>query len=95
MDLLLTNKPKSFQVTNTTETGLSDHHKLISSFMKVADVSISNYDPNENYSVLSDTFSKLVDKHGSLKKKNTKRKSCAIHFSKDEKSYLYPKQIKK
>ena len=32
--LLLTNKPMSFQVTNTTETGLSDCHKLISSFMK-------------------------------------------------------------
>ena len=31
---LLTNKPMSFQVTNTTETGLSDCHKLISSFMK-------------------------------------------------------------
>ena len=34
IDLLLTNKPKSFQVTNTTETGLSDCHKIISSFMK-------------------------------------------------------------
>ena len=34
IDLLLTNKPMSFQLTNTTETGLSDCHKLISSFMK-------------------------------------------------------------
>ena len=34
IDLLLTNKPMSFQVTNTTETGLSDCHKIISSFMK-------------------------------------------------------------
>ena len=34
IDLLLTNKPMSFQMTNTTETGLSDCHKLISSFMK-------------------------------------------------------------
>ena len=33
-DLLLTNKAMSFQVTNTTETGVSDCHKLISSFMK-------------------------------------------------------------
>ena len=90
IDLLLTNKPRSFQVTNTTETVLSDCHKLISSFMqsyisrlkpktiyyrnyknfdeekfvkdvKAADFSFSNNDPNENYSVLSDTFSKLVD----------------------------------
>ena len=34
IDLLLTNKPMSFQMTNTAETGLSDCHKLISSFMK-------------------------------------------------------------
>ena len=33
-DVLLTNKAISFQVTNTTETGVSDCHKLISSFMK-------------------------------------------------------------
>ena len=33
-DLLLTNKAMSFQLTNTTETGVSDCHKLISSFMK-------------------------------------------------------------
>ena len=34
IDLLLTNMPMLFQVTNTTETGLSDCYKLISSFMK-------------------------------------------------------------
>ena len=34
IDLLLTNKPMCFQVTNTTETGINDCHKLISSFMK-------------------------------------------------------------
>ena len=34
IDLLLTNKPMSFQMTNTTETGLSDCQRLISSFMK-------------------------------------------------------------
>ena len=98
IDLLLTNKPMSFQVTNTTETGLSDCHKLISSFMKsyitrlkpktifyrnyknfdeekfvkdvkAADFSFSNNDPNENYSVLSDTFSKVVDRYAPLKEK--------------------------
>ena len=31
---LLTNKPMSFQVTNSAETGLSDYHKLILLFMK-------------------------------------------------------------
>ena len=34
IDLLLTNKPVYFQVTNTTERGLSDCDKLILSFMK-------------------------------------------------------------
>ena len=34
IDLILTNKPKSFQNTCITETGLSDFHKLISTFFK-------------------------------------------------------------
>ena len=87
-----------FQVTNTSETGLSDCHKLILSFMKsyisrlkpktifyrnyknfdeekfikdvkAVDFSFSNNDPNENYSVLSDAFSKLIDRHAPLKMK--------------------------
>ena len=34
IDLFLTNKPNFFQKTNTTETGLTDHHKLIYTFFK-------------------------------------------------------------
>ena len=34
IDLFLTNKPLSFQKTHVTETGLSDYHKLISTFFK-------------------------------------------------------------
>ena len=34
IDLILTNKPRSFQITNVTETGVSDSHKLITTFMK-------------------------------------------------------------
>ena len=34
IDLLLTNKPLSFRVTNITESGLSDCDKLISLFIK-------------------------------------------------------------
>ena len=33
-DLILTNKEHSFQSTKTTETGISDVHLLISTFMK-------------------------------------------------------------
>ena len=32
IDLFLTNRPLSFQKTRTTETGISDYHKLISTF---------------------------------------------------------------
>ena len=34
IDLFLTNKPRSFQFTSATETGLSDYHRLITTFMK-------------------------------------------------------------
>ena len=34
IDLFLTNKPLSFQKMHVTETGLSDCHKLISTFFK-------------------------------------------------------------
>ena len=34
IDLFLTNKPKSFFKTDTTEAGRSDYHKLISTFYK-------------------------------------------------------------
>ena len=34
IDLLLTNRPLSFQKTRTTETGIRDYHKLISIFLK-------------------------------------------------------------
>ena len=115
-DLLLTNKPMSFQVTNTTETGLNDCHKLILLFMKsyisrlqpksifycnyknfdkekfkdvkVVDFSFSNNDPNENYSVLSDTFSKLVDRHTLLKMK-IHRENHAPFISKEMRKAVY------
>jgi len=34
IDVILTNKPGSFFHTNTTETGLSDHHLMISTFLR-------------------------------------------------------------
>ena len=34
IDLILSNKPRSFQITNVTETGVYDCHKLITTFMK-------------------------------------------------------------
>ena len=34
IDVMLTNKPISFYKTTTIETGLSDHHKLILTFLR-------------------------------------------------------------
>ena len=34
IDVILTNKPGSFFHTNATETGLSDHHLMISTFLR-------------------------------------------------------------
>ena len=34
IDLFLTNTPLSFQKTHVSETGLSDYHKLITTFFK-------------------------------------------------------------
>jgi hypothetical protein len=34
IDVMLTNKPRSFYKTTTIETGLSDHHKLILTFLR-------------------------------------------------------------
>ena len=36
IDLILTNKLKSFQNSGVMETGISDHHALIFSFLKTA-----------------------------------------------------------
>ena len=55
IDLLLTNRPMSFQVTNTTEAGLSDCHKLISSFIKSY---ISRLKPKTIFTVITKTLTK-------------------------------------
>ena len=36
IDLILTNKPLHFQKTHVVETGLSDYHKMISTFFKAS-----------------------------------------------------------
>ena len=36
IDLILTNKPKSFQNTGVIETGVTDHHFLMFSFLKTS-----------------------------------------------------------
>ena len=98
IDLILALKPRFFQITNVTETGVSDCHKLITTFMKsyifrlkpkdvhyrsyknfneekfLSDVketyfSFKTSNPDENYSVLTNVFSNIVNIHAPLKKK--------------------------
>ena len=102
IDLFLTNRPLSFQKSRTTETGISDYHKLISTFFKShytrlkpkiiyyrnyknfneelflkdlenSNLSANSDNPHENYTNLSQTFSKVVQKHTPLKKKIIRR----------------------
>ena len=97
IDLILTNKENCSQKTKVTETGLSDFHKLISTFLRshfsrlkpkaiyyrnykkineqkfLEDVKNINFcfnsdDPNEKYELITDLFSKIVNKHAPLKK---------------------------
>ena len=117
IDLFLTNKPRSFQFTSVTETGLRDYHRLITTFMKSyfsrlkpkiihyrnfkrfdeqkfidnvknADFSFETDDPNENYSVLTNTFSSIVEKHAPLKKKIV-RGNHAPFITKDLRKAIY------
>ena len=49
IDLILTNKPKSFQNTGVIETGVSDHHLLIFSILKISFTKM----PSKNYVIVS------------------------------------------
>ena len=91
-------KENFFQKTKVTETGLSDFHRLISTFLrsqfwrlkpkkiyyknfknfnaknsleevKSTDLIFSSDDPNENYELITNVFSNIVEKHAPLKKK--------------------------
>ena len=119
IDLILTNKPRSFQVTNVTETGVSDCHKLITTFMKSyisrlkpknvhyrsyknfneekflidvkeADFSFKTSNPDENYSVLTNVFSNIVNIHAPLKKKIL-RGNDAPFMNKELRKAIYTK----
>ena len=98
IDLFSTNKRLSFQETNVTETGLSDCHKLISTFFKShftrlrpkvityrnykkvdenvffndiqkLDIKLDEENSESSYSLISNKFLVVVNKHAPLKKK--------------------------
>ena len=97
IDLILINNVRFFQITNVTETGVSDCHKRITTFMKYyisrrrqknvryrsyknfneekflsdvkeVDFSFKTSNSDENYSVLRNVFSNIVNIHAPLQK---------------------------
>ena len=98
IDLFLTNTHLSFQKTHASETGLSDYHKVITTFFKTnfscqrpkvlsyrnyknfdgskflnalnkTSITFDNENPNQNYNVLSNRFSEVINVHAPLKTK--------------------------
>ena len=67
IDLILTNKPRSFQITNVTETGVSDCHKFIITLMEsyISRLKPKNvhYRSYKNFNV----FSNIVNIHAPQK----------------------------
>ena len=115
IDLILTNKPQSFQTTNITETGVSDCHKPITTFMKcdisclkprnvhypshknfneekfLSDVKEADFSfktTYENYLVLTNIFSNVVNIHAPLKKKISRRDD-ALFKNKELRKAIY------
>ena len=64
-----------------------DEEKFVKD-IKAADFSFSNNDPNENYSFLSDTFSKLVDRYTPCKIK-IQRGNYAPFINKEMRKAIY------
>ena len=77
IDLILTNKPLHFQKTHVVETGLSDYHKMISTFFKACSSKFktkvifcrSYKKSNQNCNLLTDKFLGIVNKNAPWKKK--------------------------
>ena len=74
IDLYLTNKTHSFLFTSVTETGLSDYHRLIETFMKshfsgLKPKTLKDSTSKNLFSDLTNSLSLIVEKHASLKKK--------------------------
>ena len=74
IDLYLTNKTHSFQFTSVTETGLSNYHRLIETFMKshfsrLKPKTLKDSTSKYLFPALTNALSLIVEKHASLKKK--------------------------
>ena len=114
INLFLTNKPLSFQKKHVTETGLSDYHKLISTFFKshftrlrpkvityrnykkfdenlfvndlhILDIKLDQKNSESNYSLISNRFPEVVNKHAPLSFCNQRASKTYLHKTKIKK----------
>ena len=76
LEIMLTNKPRSFYNNSAVTTGFSDYHKLIlfdeAKFLHDLDQEIikgSFYQHQKTFAVFSSIFRDVVDRHASLKQK--------------------------
>ena len=74
LDLMLTNKPKSFCKTCTIETGIIDCHKMIvtflrASFKRIPTKNIKFYNGANPYDHFSNIFKTITEKHAPIKQK--------------------------
>ena len=83
-DLILTNKKNLFKLSNTFETGISDHHKLVSTIQKSGSfkgalkmkicrsykkIELEHFNRNHSYAEFEKVFLKELNKYAPLKKK--------------------------
>ena len=114
IDLFLTNKSLSFQKPYVTETGLSDNHKLSSTFLKshftrlrpkvityrnykkfdenlfvndlhILDIKLDQKNSESNYSLISNRFLEVVNKHAPLFFCNQRASKTYLHKTKIKK----------
>ena len=60
IDLIVTNMPKSFQKSQTIETGLSDFHKMCLTVLKVSYTKQKPYIQYRNYKKLSNEVLSMI-----------------------------------
>ena len=117
IDLFLTNTHLSFQKTHASETGLSDYHKVITTFFKTnfscqrpkvlsyrnyknfdgskflnalnkTSITFDNENPNQNYNVLSNRFSEVINVHAPLKTKVVRVMTHLLLINNSEKLFI-------
>ena len=87
IDLFLTNKPRFFQFTSVTETGLNDYHRLITTFMK------SHFSRLKPKIIHYRNFKRFDEQKFIVDVKNSGKKPCSFYYKESKKSHLHKKSF--